>query len=834
MWEYVGPRGLDIPYRTYYGLPPLTGRVNAIAVDPTNSQQIYIGAAAGGIWKSSDGGANWIPLGDKWPFLHVSCIAIHPSDPNTVYVGTGDFDGSVGYTNGIMKSTDAGATWTQIATSAMNGRACREIIIDPENPQIVTAFFGRGSSFFGRIFRSTNGGSSWTNVTPGSSNVFNDAAIGAESGGTRIMWATDNNFRRLYQSLDRGATWTEVTSIAFQGSGGQVRIAASLVHPQTAYILEATASPGRILKTEDAGASWTVVNNDFVNGNGDNYNWSQRGYNAYIECSALQVGDDWEDVLYVGMIDVVQSLNGGQNWRSVGGPTYVGDSILHNDQHCVTVDPNDWNVVYTGLDGGINRLTLNPSTTDFSWEYLSAELGITQFYRAAFHPTDPTRMLGGTQDNATPVARGDLSSWANRGGGDGGWAAINPSSPNTQYATSQNLGIYRTSNGWSSSNYISTNWGSDRRAFIAPIVLAPTSPNLLYAGTNYLWRYDRSSNSWEPRLGGQELSTTSSLACIAVSPTTADRIYTGSGDAQVWTSPDAGATWKRLDASPLPTATIKYISVNPSDATDILVCVSGTGHNHVWRCANTTAASPVWTSVSGTGTGALPDVPTHSIARDPFNASTWYVGTDLGVFMTRDEGASWENATAPLGLPNVQVNDVHAVPGTGHLYAATWGRGIWRMPIGDTRRLTGAVTLNQYSGDRTRRSITIQIRNAGSTTALETTTVPLDAAGGFVVFTGLQGTYDIAIQGSHFLRKKLSGVTIPAGGLTDLAATLENGDVNGDNAVSISDFLVIRSVYGTTRTSPNWNENADLNGDGSVGIADFLILRARFGSSGDQ
>ncbi len=440
-WSFVGPRNLDIPYRIYYGQPPLTGRINAIAVDPSNDQVIYVGAASGGVWKTVDGGTSWTPLSDKWPFLHVSCIAIHPDQPNTVYVGTGDFDGSVGYTNGIMKSTDGGATWSQIAISAMDGRACREIVIDPENPQIVTAFFGRGSTYFGRIFRSTNAGASWTNVTPGTNNVFNDATIGASAGGTRIMWATDNNFRRLYKSVNRGATWTEITNVGFQGSGGQVRIAASLVHPETAYILEATASPGRILKTEDAGATWTVVNNNFVNGNGDNYNWSQRGYNAYIECSARQVDGEWQDVLYVGMIDLVQSLDGGQNWRSVGGPAYVWDSVLHNDQHCVAVNPSDWNEIYTGLDGGINRFNLNPTTGDFTWQYLSAELGVTQFYRSAYHPTDTTRMLGGTQDNATPVAVGDLATWQNHGGGDGGWSTpLTPISNTPRHRTWPSIG----------------------------------------------------------------------------------------------------------------------------------------------------------------------------------------------------------------------------------------------------------------------------------------------------------------------------------------------------------------------------------------------------------
>ncbi|MCW5943807.1 MAG: hypothetical protein KIS66_16365 [Fimbriimonadaceae bacterium] len=841
-WQYVGPKNLGTPYRRYYGLPPLTGRINAMAVDPSNGSHLYAGAAGGGVWESNDAGANWNPLTDAWAYLQVSSIAIHPNDPNTLFVGTGDFDAWTGYTNGMWKSTNGGATWTQVVNGAFDGRAIREIAFDPGDPNVMVAIMGRGSAYWGRIMRSTNGGQTWSNVGPSSNRIYNDLAIGAANElGNRIYWCTDNNGGQVFSSLDRGATWNPVSSLVLAAhSSQQIRVAASMTKPLVAYVLEATGTlPGKVWKTVDGGGTWTNVTNDFPHGNaslGATYNWSQRTYDVHMECSTRPDGDGAEDVVYVGLIDLVQSADGGATWKTIGR-AYEADSILHNDQHCVTVDPSDPNVVYAGLDGGLNRFVYDPATDEGAWTYLSDALYVTQFYRMAAHPTDPTRLLGGTQDNASPAARGDLANWSNVGGGDGGWCTINPQNPDVQYATSQNLGIYRTISNWQGSRYISPNWGSDRRAFIAPIALDPNNPEWLYAGTNYLWRYDRTTDAWTPRLGGQELASSGSVNCIAIAPSDSGRIVTGATNGEVWTTADAGATWRKINVgSPsLPTASVKYLSLDPANPRDVLVAFGGSGSSRLYRSRDVTAATVVWEQASGSGVTQLPYVPISGLARDPYAPqSRWYAATDVGVFMTTDAGASWTNATGPLGLPNVQVNDLVAVPGQNALYAATWGRGIWKIALVPGRTVRGTVVLSNLTGPLANKTVTVEVRNAGTTTVRESTLAALDGSGTFSVATSLTGTYDVAVKASHWLRKKVASVILnEANGASGLAFSLRNGDVNGDNTVNIADFIALRSAFGTSPGGVGWNPGADLNEDGSVNIADFVVLRANLGQSGD-
>ena len=226
-------------------------------------------------------------------------------------------------------------------------------------------------------------------------------------------------------------------------------------------------------------------------------------------------------------------------------------------------------------------------------------------------------MLGGAQDNATPLASGDLTKWMNVGGGDGGFTAINPANPKVQYATSQYLTIYRTEDNWkdwdpdhrgnSEITYydqIGGNtraWLGDTTLFIAPIVLDPADPNILYAATNFLWRWDeRKTPHWADHLGGQMLSSgvDDAVTVIAISPSDHKRIYTGSQTGQIWMTPDAGETWSRIDDG-LPRFWITSISVQPSDPDTILVGLSGTGDantshpGHLWKCVHSSSTTPV-------------------------------------------------------------------------------------------------------------------------------------------------------------------------------------------------------------------------------------------------
>lgn len=738
-WEFLGPTNLPVPYQIYYGQGKTNGRINGVAFSPT-AGTYFLAAAGGGVWKTTNSGVTWTPLSDGWTNIKVSSVAVHPTNPNIVYAGTGDFDGGFSsYGFGVMKSTNGGTTWTNLGASQFSGASIQKILIDPENPNLLTLTLGKGLTS-GKVFRSTDAGVTWTTAISTTAH-WCGLSYGALSGGNRVYYAAgEGTGGQVWRSLDRGATWTKLNPPLGTGYQDGIDVAASLTAPNTVYLL--SGANEKVYKSTDAGATWTDTTNNFPadDQTGDRYNWSQEWYDLHIACSTNP--SNGQDMVYVGLIDFVASRDGGATWQSVGR-TYTSGALTHNDQHCMAVNPTNPNDVLVGNDGGIYRLAYTPSSGTWAFDTtVSARLGITQFYRAAFHPTDPTRMLGGTQDNATPAALGDLGNWDNVGGGDGGFCAINPQNPSVQYTTSQNLFLYRTGNQWTTTTSITPNFGTDRKAFIAPITLDASNPDRLYAGTNFLWRYTDSTSTWTPRLGNQQLASgTGTLSYIAVAPTDGNRIYTGAGSSDVWTTPDGGNTWTQIDAG-LPNRFVTGIHVNSANAKSVLVGFSGTGTGHLWLCADTTASPPVWTNVSGSGATGLPDIPLNGITSDPTDTTfrKWYVGTDVGVFATTDGGATWTNATAPLGLPNVEVDDVTVVRGTGYLMANTFGRGMWRLQLPSLQTsfsVAGTVRLNGLGAS----GVTVRAGTASAITA----------ADGSYRITGLPaGNYNVTPSRSGF------------------------------------------------------------------------------------
>ncbi len=701
-WSFMGPHNLPVPYQIYYGQGNISGRVNALAFDPTHAGTYYLGAAGGGLWKSTDSGAHWAPLSDAWRSLQVSSIAVDPTNSNILYVGTGDFDGFGGLGFGIMKSTDGGTTWSVIGGSQFAGLCVKDILIDPEDHNTITVAPGRFPVFWGKIWQSRDGGTTWTQVLSTSA-PWDAVKYGAKSAsGQRYYYAAasiDGGLvgPQLWRSADRGATWTQLTAPSTtRDYYNPLAIAPSVVDPNTVYLM--VPEDNKIFKSTDAGGTWTDITATFPNGSGS-YNWSQYYYDAYLAASSRNVGGVPTDVLYAGLITIAQAPTGTASWVDVG-QTFSNSARTHNDQHSWAFDPLNPNQGLFGNDGGVYGFAYDPSSGTVSFNTsLSQNLGITQFYRMDAHPTNPNILVGGCQDNATPVSTGDLANWTDWGGGDGGFVAINRANPLVQYTTSQYLEpIYQTTDGWKTENYDYTvNNSGENVAFIAPIALDPSNPSVLYAGTNHLWKYDNATKSWTPDLGGQALSTGGTISYIAVAPSDSQRIYTGSDRGELWMSTNGGTSWQEINSgtTPLPTYAITSIAVDPSNPSKIYVGLSGTdaGEDHMWRCDNTTSPSLTWVDISGTGATALPHVPLNGIALDiddPVNVM--YVATDIGVFSTTSAGTAWNNATAPLGLPNVQVNDVKAVPGTRSLYAATYGRGIWRIdlpaPVPGLRSLT--------------------------------------------------------------------------------------------------------------------------------------------------
>ena len=797
-WQFIGPNNLDVPYQIYYGQGPLAGRINAAAYDPSHSGTYYIGTAGGGVWKTTDSGSTWKPLSDKWPFLQVSSVTLDPTNSNIIYAGTGDFDGYGPYGFGMMKSTDAGATWTNYGQSQFSGLSIRAILVDPENPKIVTLTTGRGPVYYGFVWRSTDGGQTFKSVI----NTYApwcDLRVGAkDSTGKRYYYAVgqfadgaNNDVFHILRSTDRGATWTQLnpplTSSAFYSQDG-LSAATSPTDPKTVYLV--SGYDQKVLKSTDAGDTWTDVSGNLPSG----YNWSQEYYDIFLNCVSQTVDGVKTDFPALSLIDLLQSPTAGSNWNSLGGPTYSDSSILHNDQHSTAFNPKNPQQALVGNDGGLFRLTEGAGAQSPSYVSLNKALGITQFYKADYHPTNPNILVGGAQDNAAPTSSGSLSHWINPGGGDGAGCAINPKSPGIQYVSSQYLGIYHTTDTWQTEDYISPDFGSDTISFIAPMTLDPTHPNLLYVGTNYVWRWDETTKAWTGRLGNQQVSSTDSVTAIVVAPSDSKRIYTGSGDGELWMSTDTGATWTQINTgtTSLPNRTITSITVSPTNASDIRVGLSGTGASHLWECTKTTAGSSrTWIDRSGSGSTGLPDIPLNAIAPDPDSpASVVYVATDVGVFQTTNNGSTWANETAPLGLPNVQVNDLKAVPGTRFLNAATYGRGLWRISLGYAKP---TVSLFSPTSGKVGTTVTITGTNLTGTTK--------------VTFNGTAATTFTVVSATQVTAKVPTGATTGT-----IAVTTPGGTATNPNL-----FTVTTSTSGPTVQSLSLSPTSVKGGSSSTG-----------------
>jgi len=820
-WEFIGPTNLDIPYQTYYGQRAINGRVGALAYHPTDPNTIFLGGAQGGLWRSTDKGQNWTPLTDSWPMLHVSSIAIEPFNASVIYVGTGDYQGFSGTAMGIMKTTDGGTTWTRLGASVFNNSPVSAIVINPDNPQMLVASCGLNGG--GRVYRSTDGGLTWT-VSINVNANWDNLELGLPVGGNRQLWAVSQG-GGVRRSLDFGATWT---SVSVPGLGtGTLDIACAKLDPQVAYLLDCAGQ--KIFKTTNGGSTWINTTTNFPGG----YNWSQSWYDWHILTSYFADGQGNHDVVYVGLIDLAMSRDGGATWRNMGGAnwtaTYNSSAITHNDQHCAVVNGSNLNEVLVGNDGGCYIATFNPTADTITWSNLNRNLGITQFYTMAVHPTDSSILLGGTQDNASPHARGDLLNWDNPGAGDGAGCAIDPVQTSTRYDSYQGQNIRRTDNAYATSYSITPSWSGHSTPFIGMLWLDRTNSRYLYANTNYMNRYDRTTNSWVLKLGNFNFGTTN----LSLDTATGDSntIYVGTSTGKVYVSRNFGANWVSIDrvgqGGGIPNRAVTWISVGPTNKNEVLVVLSGTGTGKVWHCTDTTAATPQWTNVGSTGSG-MPDVPANCLARHPADPQgTWFVGTDVGAFRTTDGGSTWTDISSPLGLPNVEVSRLVAVPGTGYLQAATFGRGMWRLPLAPPEQVVpptvltvrfGRIESGDVSSLASEDNVALRVcKFIVPNTLVAPVTVEVEAVNPVPTYTGIRlavrfkmgtvGNYGQTLDMFDWMANAFDAVDVRTDPLTTTYQTVE---LLGTGAVAryTSGSGVIRARYRIVQTGPvavaNW------------------------------
>ena len=727
---------------TELGPGNIGGRTRAIAIDPTNTNVVYAGGVAGGIWKSTDRGATWQVADDLMLNLAVVSIVIDPNNTNVLYAGTGEgyFNSDATRGLGIFKSTDAGATWSQLAGTVEPavpfGAFFRvnDIVISPADSNRLYA-----ATRFG-VWRSTDAGSSWTNVlanpnqtggAPASNGSFvgcTELAVRGDTGpdpNNDVIFAAFGSFTPdgLFRSTDGGTTWSQLGTASDLNVANQGRMALAIAPSDNNVIYVCMSDNGdvsnptgtvvNVLRSMDGGNTWSnrlsfagfeqflLSNVPFGNGCFGSSFFSQGWYDNVIAVDPTN-----SDTVWVGGVDLFRSADGGQNFE-LASYWYFASSdpeFAHADQHAIVFDPNydgaGNQTVFVGNDGGIFISTnaAAPASTNgcpafdpgplpsIRWQNLNNGYGVTQFYDGDAAPQSPIYM-GGAQDNGTMSVQSAATpdNWASIFGGDGGYVAINPVDTMVQYAETQFFPNIIKSIDGGASFAVATNGITDGDGlFITPFVMDPSDPNVLWSGGTRPWRTTDGAANWT--LANVDTAGFSGqISAIAASPDDGNVVYMGLSDGSVVVTTNGLSvapppSWVQYGgANGLPFGFVSDVAVSPGDPRTAYVTYStffGSGA-HVFR---TTDGGVSWTSIDGSvaATG-VPEIPVHSIAVRPCNTNQLYVGTELGVFATDDGGATWSPVNT--GLANTVVEELTFQGNGDVLVAFTHGRGAFRAGL---------------------------------------------------------------------------------------------------------------------------------------------------------
>lgn len=697
-WSSVGPA----PIATN---PTTSGRINTIAVHPTDGNTIYLGAATGGVWKTTNGGSSWTPLTDSQCSLAMGSVVIDPVNPEIIYAGTGEqnFSGDSFYGCGVLRSSDGGSTWTQQGASIFDtttgGATISRMLIDPATAGSLTTTRVFAATSFG-LYRSLNSGSTWTQVL--ASTPVTDLVV--DPSNSSILYASVGNIfgsvnNGVYKSINGGTSWTKLAGGFPTASVGRINIAVASPGILFAAVQNTTnfALLG-IWKSTDSGVSWSQISATGASCA------SQCWYNLHMYVSPAN-----SNIVFFGGLSLHRSTDGGLTFQDVGAANNV-----HVDHHGFAFQPGNPNVAYSGNDGGIWRT----SDGGVTWTSLNTNLAITQFYAgASLHPTDGNIGMGGTQDNGTLLASGSLA-WSLVLGGDGGYTAIDFATPTTRYAETQwivgagYIGPRRSDANGPFNQKLTGITLSDRAEFIPPLVMSPTISTRLYFGTYRIYRTSDRGEIWSA-ISPDLTAGSGTITAIAESKSNSQVVYVGTSDARVQVTTNGGTNWT-LVTTGLPNRFIKSIAIHPTDPNTAFAVVSGFGTGHVFKTVNGGAS---WSNISSN----LPDVPVNAILLDPGEpVNSIYIGTDLGVFRTTTGGTSW--APFGTGLPNTAIFDLVYNPTTNVMVAATHGRGAFRgnpQMTGPTQVVTPNTDYSPFGfqgGPFSPASIVYAVQNTGTST----------------------------------------------------------------------------------------------------------------------
>jgi len=613
-------------------------RINTIIIDPNNITTWYVGAPAGGIWKSTDSGTNWSPMSDNLPQIGVSGIAIDYNDSNTIYVATGDDDAGDTTSVGVYKSTDGGINWAQTGLNPSNSpSSMNDIYSHPTISGTLWVATNNG------VYKTTNGGTNWNQIPTLTGNIKD---IKIKPGDPNTVYAVTTN--RFYKSTDGGNSFSVVTT-GLPNTSGRLVIDVTPNNSNYVYVFRSSGADVSVYRSSDSGSSFSARTTSITN-----FEAGQAWYDL-----AMGVSSTNAEEIYIGCLNVWKSSNGGtsftkiNNWSSPNGASYT-----HADIHFL----RDYNgKMYCGSDGGIY------SSSDGGVNFTNHTSGIqaSQFYRVAVAKTNANKMVGGLQDNGGHAFNNGNGNWQNYYGDDGMDTAIDPTNENTFYGFIQSGG----------GPYISTDAG----ASLSSAVTAPESGNWvtpmainsvgkLFGGYTKLFRLDGTNWTQLATLGAQ-------CDYLEIAPSN-DNIMYAVVNSVLKRSDDAGATFTNVGASF--SNNIKGIGVHQTDPNTVWITTSG-GSRSIYKSTNANnGGAATFTDIKG-------NLPTTSeyyndiVHQGNHTDNPVFLATSLGVYRLDDTSPNWE--TFVVNLPNTIVNDLEINLGDESITAATYGRGVWRSPL---------------------------------------------------------------------------------------------------------------------------------------------------------
>jgi photosystem II stability/assembly factor-like uncharacterized protein len=654
-WRSLGPAG--IPDGQTYGTGPgssvtVSGRVAAIAVAPNDSNHLLVGSAAGGIWESRDRGLSWTPRIDDQPTLSIGALAVDPSDPSTVYAGTGEGNSEYFHLGqGILVSRDGGSSWAQVAEQVFGAIGFYRIVVDPVGGgRLLVATTGGAAE-------SPDGGASWALLHQG---LTWDISLAKHHAGTEeiLLAAPDGLFRG-----QNGGTLKKVNLPglpALDPDRERMAVAHVRSDPSQAYVFAATQGQARLWHRSSANGPWDSIDlpsfslGDLVD---DVLAVDQAAYDWY-----LAVPNDRDDTVYLGAKELVRGVrtDGDWQWSDISTRIAQGDSI-HPDQHTMAFDPQDPNVLYAGSDGGIFR---SPDRGD-SWESLNAGLAISEVEYLTQRSDEPIWLLAGLQDNGT-IRREGLDRWAQVGLGDGGDCGTDLSHPDVCYHSYYHMYLERSRHRGDPDSWVGVTPPGDPnqrgQLFYPPVEV--NGQVVVKAGhTVYLSR--DAATSWSQIvLPGGNRSVASALAIPT--PTTV-LVATIEGDVLRIDFDNGG--WSAAVALGRPRdGWISDLLVDPTHPNRYWCTFSNPGA--VFRSDD---AGATWSDV----TANLPAIPVNAIITDPATQDRVWVACDVGVFESTDAGGSW--SVFGTGLPNCLAVDLLFYEPDRLLCVATRSRGVWEV-----------------------------------------------------------------------------------------------------------------------------------------------------------